>query len=252
MIAGLAAGAFVLLLIVGLSYTSIGLKGLGAAFSGHTPRGLSALSGSRGGSFLTPHGWMGFGFNHPMFLLVTLTIAISVGAGSIAGEVESGRGELLFTTPIRRTHFLLAAIGVWLAAELAVIAAGGAGAVTGALFTTDLREAGIGTLLWGPLQYLPLALFVAACAFAASALSRTRGRATATATGITVLGYLLNVISGLVPSLDWLHWLTPFGYYDPARALEHGLQLGPVVVLLGGSIALLLVAGAALRRRDLA
>ena len=252
MLAGLAAGAFVLLLIIGISYESLALDAFGSAFGAHPPRGITAFSGSHDASFLTPHGWMGFGFNHPMFLVVTLTVAIAVGTGAIAGEVESGRGELLFTAPLRRTQFLGATLVVWLLAELAVVLGGTLGAITGALTSTPLRNAGIGDLLWAPLQYLPLAFLIAACAFAASAMSATRGRATGIAAGAAILAYLVNVISGLIPSLDWLRWLTPFGYYEPGRAMEHGLRLGPAALLIGLGAALLVAARAVLLRRDLA
>jgi ABC-2 type transport system permease protein len=252
MVAGLGAGAYSLLLIMGLAYQSIGVRGLGGTFGSRQPRAISAFSGSPDGNFLSPHGWMGFGFNHPMFLVVTLTVGISVGAGAIAGEVDSGRAELLFTAPVTRTRFLLASFVVWVAAELAVLVAGWAGAMTGALFSSDLRHAGIGVLAWAPVQYLPLALFVAACAFAASASSPTRGRATAVTVGIVVLAYLLNVVSGLIGSLAWLRWLTPFGYYDPAAALAHGPRPWPAVALLAASGALLALTRAQLLRRDLA
>lgn len=251
MVAGLGAGAFSLLLIMGLAYHSIGVDGLGGLGS-RQPRSISAFSGSHDGNFLSPHGWMGFGFNHPMFLVVTLTVAISVGAGAIAGEVDSGRAELLFTAPVARTRFLLGSVAVWAAAELAVVTAGWAGAVTGALFSSDLRHAGLGVLAWAPLQYLPLALLVASCAFAASATSPTRGRASAITVGIAVLAYLLNVVSGLIASLSWLRWLTPFGYYDPATAIAHGPRPWPAVALLAASAALLALTRLALARRDLA
>jgi len=252
MIAGLGAGAFTLLLIVGLAYHSIGLNALGPAFGHHAPAAFTAFSGSHGGDILSPHGWMGFGFNHPMFLVVTLAVSISVGAGAVAGEVDSGRAELLFTAPIARTRFLTASLAVWLAAEVAVLAAGWAGAMIGALFSGDLRHAGVAALAWAPLQYLPLALFVAACAFAASAGARTHGRANGIALGVTVFAYLLNVVSGLIGSLDWLRWLTPFGYYEPGRAIGDGLRIGPAALLTGVAVVLLVLARELAERRDLA
>lgn len=252
MIAGLGAGAFTLLLIVALAYRSIGLDALGAAFGHHAPSAFTAFSGSHGGDILSPHGWMGFGFNHPMFLVVTLAVAISVGAGAVAGEVDSGRAELVFTTPIPRRRFLAASLAIWLLAELAVVAAGWLGALIGALCSSDLRDAGIADLAWAPLQYLPLALFVAACAFLASAAASTRGRANGIALGIAVFWYLLNVVSGLIHSLDWLRWLTPFGYYEPSRAIERGLQLGPATLLVGLAVLLLAAAVELTDRRDLA
>jgi ABC-2 type transport system permease protein len=252
MLAGLGAGGFTLLLIVGLSYHSLGVGAFGDAFRDHQPRAITALSGSRSGNWLAPHGWMAFGFNHPMFLVVTLTVAIAVGSGAIAGEVESGRSELLFTGPVDRSRFLGTMLVVWLVAELAVLAVTLGGAVLGATLSSDLRHAGVAELAWAPLQYLPLALFIAACAFLASALASTRGQAVGGAVAITVLSYLLNVISGLIGALDWLRWLTPFGYYDPTAAITHGLRPAPAAALVLAAAALLATARSIVERRDLA
>ena len=252
MIAGLALGAFVLLLIVSVSYDSIGLGAFGNAFGSHPPRGLTALSGSRDTSFLTPDGWLAFGFNHPMFLVLTLTVAIGVGAGAIAGEVDTGRAELLFTAPVARRAFVAAALVVLAAGELAVLLAGLAGATIGAAFSTDLRANGLWHLAYAPLQYAPLAFLISSGALWAGASSSTRGRALGLSVGAAVLAYLLNVVSGLISSLDWLRWLTPFGYYDPGRALAHGPDLLAMLALTVAGLLLLAGALRTVERRDLA
>lgn len=252
MIAGLAAGAFTYLLIVALSYHSIGVEGLGKAFHGDLPRTITAFSGSRGGDILSPHGWMGLGFNHPMLMVTSLTAALAIGTGAIAGEVESRRAELLFTAPLDRTRFLAASLLVWLVAEVSVLVVALAGALIGAALSDDLRHSGIGDLVWAPVQFLPLTLLVASIAFAASALSDTRSRALGAAIGVTVFAYLLSVVSGMIASLDWLRWCTPFGYYDPGAAIAHGPRPWPIAVLVGVSALLLTVTRVALERRDLA
>jgi ABC-2 type transport system permease protein len=252
MIAGLAAGGFTLLLIVGLSYDSLGQGTLGAAFKGKLPTGITALSGSRNGNWLTPLGWMGFGFNHPLFLVLMLTAAISVGSAAIAGEVDSGRAELLFTSAVPRTSFLGWTVLVWLAVQLAVLAGAIAGALLGGALSDDIRAAGLAEVLYAPLQFLPVAAFVAACSFLGSAIADTRGAAMGIGVGVAVLGYLLNVISGLISQLDWLRWITPFGYYDPGTAITEGVDVGHAAVLLGASALLMVAARAQLLRRDLA
>lgn len=252
MVGGLAAGAFTLLTIVALAYRSIGLQALGKAFPDKLPSGITALSGSRSGNWLTPHGWMGFGFNHPLFLVLTLTVAISIGSAAIAGEVDTGRAELLFSGAVPRTRFLAATIAIWLGAEVAVLLGGLAGGLLGGALSSDIRHAGLGALVWAPLQELPLTAFVAACSFLASAAASARGRAMGLAVGITVGAYLLNVISGLIGALDWVRWLTPFGYYDPGAAIAGGPSLRDAAVLLAGAAILLVAARALLVRRDLA
>lgn len=252
MVAGLAASAFVYLLVLGLSYRAFGVEGLGQAFGNDAPRALTAFGGSRDADILSPDGWMGLGFNHPMLMLTSLTAALVIGTGAIAGEVDSGRGQLLFSAPVARTRFLSAALLTWLVAEVVILLAALAGAVAGAELSPDLRAAGVGGLAWAPLQLLPLTLLVAAIGLAASVLSDTRGRALGIAIGVTVLAYLLNVISGLTATLDWLRWCTPFGYYQPGDAITHGPQPGPAMALIAAATVLLALSRRALERRDLA
>jgi ABC-2 type transport system permease protein len=253
MVGGTALGAFALLFVVTVSYGSLGLGTFGHAFAnGEPPRGLSALSGSHGTSFLTPDGWVGFGFDHPMFLVLTLTVAIAVGAGAIAGEVDTGRAELLFVAPVARSRFVVSALVVLLAAELAVLAAALGGATVGGAFSSQLRAAGLGHFVLAPLQYLPLALAVATGALWAGATSPTRGRALGLAVGATVTAYLLNVVAGLVAALDWLRWVTPFGYYEPGSALAHGFDVPRALALLALSAVFLALALRGAERRDLA
>lgn len=252
MIGGLAAGAFSYLLLLALSFHSIGVVAFGHAFERGMPKSISAFSGSRSTDILSPHGWMGLGFNHPMLMITALTAAIAIGAGAIAGEIETGRAQLLFSAPVARSRFLAAGVCVWLIAETLVVGAALSGAVLGALLSGDLRHAGVAALAWAPVQFFPLTLFVASVAFAASAASETRSRALGIAISVSVFGYLVNVISGLFDSLSWLRWTTPFGYYDPGAAIEHGPRIGPIGVLLACSVLLLAFARRAFLRRDVA
>lgn len=251
MILALTGGAFSILLIVALAYEPLGLHAFGSAFGG-APRLLEAFSGSRNTNLLSPHGWMSFGFNHPIFVVTTLTVAIAIGSGAIAGEIETGRAELLFTRPVPRTRFLFAQVRVWAIAQTVVLAGALLGAVLGSLTSDRLRSAGLAELVLPLLQYIPLAAFYAAVAFAASAWTRTRGHAAGVAIGLAVFGYLLSVISGLIPSLDWLRWLSPFGYYQPGTAIDDGIRVWPALALLAAAAALFAATVARFNRRDLA
>ncbi len=252
-LAGLAAGAFAVLVILGLSYHSIGLGALGQALAGRNrPKAFEAFSGSRHGEVLTPHGWLAFGFNHPLYLILTLAVAIGIGTSAVAGEVESGRAELVYTRPVPRRRFLWSSLAIWAAAELFVIAVALAGAFAGGGLSADLRRAGLGPIVLAPLQYLPLALFIAAVSFVASTLARTRGRAVGVAIGVTVVAYLINFAAILFDELEWARALSPFGYYDPFAAVDHGIQWGDVAVLTGAAALLVLAAMRVVERRDLA
>ncbi len=252
MLAGLSLGAFTLLLVVALAYHSVGLGAFGRAYGRRLPTGFQAFSGSRHGDLLSPHGWLAFGFNHPLFLVLTLTVAISIGTGAFAGEVDLGRSELIFVRPVGRGQFLAGALVVWLGAELIVIAGAWGGSLIGGLLSSDLRRSGLGPIGLAPLQYLPLALLVTTVALLASAASHSHGQAVGVAVGTAVIAYLTNLVSLMIGSLSWLHWLSPFGYYDPQGAIVDGPSWSDAGVLLVAATLLLAACRVILDRRDLA
>jgi ABC-type transport system involved in multi-copper enzyme maturation permease subunit len=252
-LAGLAAGAFTFLFVLAVSFTSLGLgASKGMLETQSRPKVYDAFAGSEGADFLHARGWLAFGFTHPLFLVLTLSVAVAVGAAAIAGEVESGHAELVFSRPISRSTVLGAWIAVWAVGEAVVIAAALAGAAVGGAASSDIGFADIGGLAGAAAQYLPLAFLVAATAFLASSLARTRGRALGVATGVTFTAYLVNFVAGLFDGLGWMHHISPFGYYDAFSAADRGVAWGDALLLVAFGAVLLAAARAVLMRRDLA
>ena len=158
----LTAGAFAFLFAVAATYQAFGGKAMsGKLFGGRLPAGVAAFSGSRSGDLFSPEHYLAFGFNHPLFLVLTLAVAISLGARSVAGDVETGRAELLYTRPVARRKILAAHIALWALTQLTVIAAAVAGALIGSRISPDLRAAGAGRIVWVAVQYVGVASFVA-------------------------------------------------------------------------------------------
>jgi ABC-2 type transport system permease protein len=250
-LAGLTVGLFAFMFVMASTYQSLGVGMLGSAFSAHTPKAVSAFSGTPGASLLTPSGWLGFGFAHPTFLVLSATVAIAIPSASIAGEVESGRAELLFARPQTRRRLLAVSVGVWAIGQLIVAAGALGGTLAGSLLDSDIAGLGIVAMLAATLQSLTVFAFVAAVAFLASARARTRGAAIGVTIAVVAGLYLVNFISGLVDGLGWVRWLSPFGYYSPAATLADGLAFGDVAVLLGAAAVLMLLAAVSLDRRDL-
>ena len=134
-----------------------GAAGLAKSFGARPPALFSAFAGTRGANLFSPDNYIGFGFLHPLYLVLTLTVAISIGTAAVAGDIESGRVELLYTAgPVRRTTLLDARLGLWAVAQLAVVAAGVAGSWLGTRLTDDLQ--GVSSILYVrvAVQYLPL------------------------------------------------------------------------------------------------
>lgn len=247
----LCAGTFVFLLVLAGTYTALGgAAGLAKSFGSRQPAFFSAFAGARSANIFTPGNFVGFGYLHPMFLVLTLAVGISIGTASVAGDIETGRVELLYTRPLRRTTLLDARLGVWAVAQLAVVAAGVAGSWIGTRLSHDLRDVSLAVSLRIVAEYLPLAAVFGAVAFAASATARTRGHALAITVGVAAIAYLVNFVALLWHPMAWSQRVTPFGYYSPLESTNR-IDVGNVALLLGVAIVLLLVARWWLERRDL-
>lgn len=247
----LGAGTFVFLFVLAGTYTALGgAAGLAKSFGARPPALFSAFAGTRGANLFSPDNYIGFGFLHPLYLVLTLTVAISIGTAAVAGDIESGRVELLYTRPVRRTTLLDARLGLWAVAQLAVVAAGVGGSWLGTRLSNDLH--GVSSILYlrVAVQYLPLAILFGAVAFAASSVAHTRGQALAVTVGVAALSYLVNFVALLWHPMAWAQRVTPFGYYAPLEQIDR-VNVANVVVLLAVAAVLLLAARWWLEQRDL-
>lgn len=251
MLASLGAGTFVFMLAIGGTYQALGgASGLADTFGVKTPSFFSAFVGARDINIFSPANYFAFGFVHPLFLVLTFTVAISIGTSSVAGDIESGRVEMLYTRPVARTTVLDARLRLWAAAQSFVLVASVAGAAAGERISPDLRAVGLGAVGRIVVQLVPLIAFTGALSFFASATSRTRGQALGVAVGVMALSYLVNFVALLWHPLAFASRLSPFGYYTPAAAVG-GIDWFDVAVLLAAAVVLLVASRVALRRRDL-
>src|SRR5262249_14978266 len=133
-------------------------------------RSFSAFSGSADVNIFSPHHYLAFGFNHPLFLVLSLSLAVSVGASSLAGDIEMGRSEFLHARPIGRTSLLVGRVAVWAVAEIAMLIGAGCGAFVGSRLSADMRHGGVGHLGAVVPQALTMTAFFAALGFFVSTL----------------------------------------------------------------------------------
>ena len=238
----LGAAVFAFVLLLAGSYQALGGPNTTGFLSPkNTPSFVRALSGSQTTDIMQPKHYVGFGFNHPLFLVLTLAVVISIAAGGIAGDVESGRAQLFYSRPIRRSRLVLVRVATMALAELAALVASLVAVAIGTQLAPDLG----GTLPAAAAvlaQYAGLAAVVGGAAFLASSMTRTRSAATGTAVAFTAGMYLLDFVSLLVDRARALRWLTPFGYYDPLTAAARGVNAARLAVLF---VAAALLVGAA-------
>jgi ABC-2 type transport system permease protein len=252
MVAGLALGTAVFVVALASIEAIGGLSDIGRRAFGEAPPALSALAGSRSGfDVFTPLGLLAFAFNHPFFLALSLAIGVAIGSAAIAGDVESGRAQLWYTRPVPRHLILRGRLVFWLLAQVCVVAAGIAGGALASVMSDALGADGAWLAVRVGVQFLALALFIGALAFAVSAFATTRARTLGATLGITFVAYLANFVSLLWSTAEPLRWITPFGYYDPLGVVQ-GIRWMDVTILTAGAIVLLAVAHVGLARRDLA
>ena len=249
----LAGGCFVVLIALSGTYSAYGgAAGFAKSFgNGHTPRLFSAFSGSASTDIFTPQNFLAFGFGHPLFLVLALSVAITTGVGSVASDVETGRSELLFTAPVRPASIVVARVAEWAVAQVGVIAGAIVGALIGIQLSGDLARVSVLVPFRAALQFASLAFFVAGVAFAASAHARSRGSAFGATVGVTAGSYVANLVGLLWSPLSWVRWINPFGYYSPTQAAAH-LQWGNAAALIAAGLVLFGAALFTVSRRDLA
>ncbi len=183
---------------------------------------------------------------------VLMTVfAVIVGGRLLAGEEGAGTLELLLSQPLaRRTLFLGKVAGVGVASAGIVVLAGLGFAVTAPW--VDLRgELTPLELAVAPLALLPFTWFAVAATLLAATLTPGRGRAAALMTGAAFVAYALNITADLVPSLEWLHFLTPYYYSDAQRVLTGGVVWWHQAALLAAALASAALALAAFERREI-
>lgn len=94
-------------------------------------------------------------------------------------------------------------------------------------------------------------IFLALGVFLACVMKEHK-RANSIAVSLILVAYFISIIIGLDDTLDFLKYLSPFAYFNPAELL-HGARFEPVFLALAGGIIAVAFIGAyaSYARRDL-
>lgn len=252
-VAALAGGSFILLLALAGTYSAYGgADAFGKAFGkGHSPTLFSAFAGSSDADIFAPQSFLSFGFTHPLFLVLVLSSAVSVGVGAVSGDVETGRAELLYTAPVARSLIYDARAVACALIELVVVAAAVVGAEIGRLVSPDLGSVSPWVPVRVTVQLLPLLALFAAIAFAASAFSRARAEAMGIAVASAAGAYLVNVVALLWSKIRLMGDIDPFHYFRATDAAS-SISLTDGVGLLAAAAVVYACGRWKLHHRDLA
>jgi ABC-2 type transport system permease protein len=142
--------------------------------------------------------------------------ALLAGSGIIRGEEEKNSLDLLSSTPHSRTSVILQKIAAIFTVLLAINLLAYLGLLVGfAALNQPIPFVEGGLALFG--VALVTALFASIALFLSQFMSR---KAAAGWTGGILAGtYVVNNVVNNVPSLDWLHYLSPFYYFNLSKPL---------------------------------
>lgn len=251
-LAGVGLGCFVALMALTGTYTFIGgQQGFTQTFgAANGAKLMSAFAGSPSANIAVPTNFVGFCFSHPILLLLVISVAVSSGAAAVAGDVESGRAEMLFSAPLSRTAVQGARVLAWGIAQGVVLGCAVLGALSGIAVSADLSSVSAVVPVRLAIQLGALVFFLGAAAFAASSCTRSRGTALGLAVGVAAASYTANLVALLWHPARFLRHLTPFGYYNPTAAAI-GVHWLDAAVLVDAGVLLLLLSRWWLEARDL-
>ncbi len=184
----------------------------------------------------TFEGAVAFGYQHPFSLVASLAMVMVAGTLP-AAERERGYLELFLSRPVPRRRYILSSLLflalVCLALPLGLLT----GTALGLGFVEAPREISWSTYLPAAAGLVLLLLAVGSYTLLLATGAKRRGLATAQAVAFTLLFYWMDFMGDFWDTLAHARKLSPFYYFDPARA-SLGAGLSGTEILVLGSITL--------------
>lgn len=180
--------------------------------------------------------------------------AVVSGSGTLAGEEDDGRLELIVTLPISRWQIVTVkavATGLALLVILAIVAT--AAALTMVSIQSQIETAVTPlNVFFALLSAWPLTMAFAMISLFLGAITPNRRTAAALATVIVLISYLGNNLAGLINSLEKIEAIFLFHYFDAsAAAFTEGQAAGDIAALLAVILVAYGLAVFFFQRRDI-
>jgi ABC-2 type transport system permease protein len=249
-IIGLAFFAF----FVAVLYRSFAESGIEELWESY-PEGLRAAVGldpeaplAVGGRFVV-ESWLAMEFLGWMALVIAV-YGVVYGAGAVAREAEQGTLDLVLSQPVARYRLVVSKSLVFLLSTAALVVATGLSLQAGlAAAGTSVNTAHLYLALF---QGALVGLAVAGYAIAFSSALLSVGRAAAAAGLLTVVLYILEIVSRTVEGAEWVGNVSLFHFYQADHILRTGdlswTGVGVCSAVALGGVAL---ASAVFQRRDI-
>jgi ABC-2 type transport system permease protein len=182
--------------------------------------------------------------------LLLIVFAMGFGSRAIAGEEEEGTLDLLLSTPISRRRVLLEQFAAMVVSTFVI------GAVTcaailiaGVSFDMGLVPGRVAAAVFAAVL---IALVFGTLALAVGSVTGRRGLAIGVAGAAAVAAYLVFSLAEVLSWLGTVQKASPWYYYAQSAPLLHGPEWAHAGVLAAIVVALAVVGGVVLERRDLA
>jgi len=172
--------------------------------------------------------------------VILAVYAVINGTGTLAGEEDSGRLEMIVALPIPRWQIVAVkalALGVALLVILAVTSAGAALTLLSILEQVDTSVTAADLFL-SLMAAWPLVMAFGMISLFLGAFSPSRRVAGTLATVVVIASYLGSNLTGMIDSLKSIENLFLFHFYEAtAESLVKGQQLGNTLILMGVALA---------------
>ncbi len=165
---------------------------------------------------------------------------------SLAGAQETGRLDHVLARPIPRLRYLFVTSGALAIGQLAILVAAALGAVIG-YAAADQSDEVLGNSFLMVMEVLPIALAHLALGILAGVLVSRRGPANAIVMGVVVGGFALDILGKLVEDLDWLEYVTPYGWWSRSDWFNGDVD---ALYLVGSTVVTIAAMGFAAVRFD--
>lgn len=202
-------------------------------------RFVQVLLGSEFGDQLSATAFAALGFVHPVMLTLSWAFVLATVSRGIAGEIERGTADLLFTLPISRVRMYCTLTLVWLLTAALVAAAPWVGIASGLRLTPMWEPVNTRLLLIAVVNYYALLLAIAAATQCFSAFVPRRGLTIATLIGVLVGSFLVNFLEQIWEPARRVSFLGILNYFRPYLVVrDEAWPIRSLAVLLGSAALL--------------
>ncbi len=242
---------FEIVFVIAMGEVARDLEGLLAARE-FIQQFIRALAGDDLFGDMSPISIASFGLVHPLVLALSWTLILTWGSRVIAGEIERGTADLLFTLPVSRLCLYVSASSVLLLCAALMSAVPVLGLSVG-LWLNPLWEPVAVPLLWiAAANLFMLNVAIGGMSLAVSSFVSRRGVAVGITLAALITSFFINVLALFWSFAENISFIGLLHYYRPLPIVRTGEWPLTAMLALAAFAATFWVAGLLhFRRRDI-